>query len=253
MGGNGHCAARLLAARAALEGMPEPLTLFDIPYPGFEGRPAAGTFDGFLDSLAGYFHALTGEGHLVYGHGIGGLFALCLRARGELLSTPLLLQGPVLWGLERRMMPRLMRLAPLRAQLPLLFQNRAFQDRFVRRYFLRPLSETMHRDFFAGYAQCAALSDFFRWLNPSLLRELEQGFKTHPDRLKNLLVWIGEKDRVVGMNEVLWARAALGAWIPVGAISDWGHYPMLDDPKDWIRTLEKVGTTMVEGSTYENR
>ena len=50
LGGNGHCAARLASARAALvrEGVP----LSEARYPGFEGRPRAGDLDTFLQAVS---------------------------------------------------------------------------------------------------------------------------------------------------------------------------------------------------------
>src|SRR5947208_3053823 len=80
---------------------------------------------------------------LLYATGIGGLLALCLRARGRFLQTPLLLQAPILWGLKYRTMPRLMRFGPLRMLLHWVFGLRSFQRRFVRKYFERPLSPAM--------------------------------------------------------------------------------------------------------------
>jgi hypothetical protein len=49
LGGNGHGAARLDAARRFL---PPDLDLVDTPYPGFEGRPRAASFEAFLDAVA---------------------------------------------------------------------------------------------------------------------------------------------------------------------------------------------------------
>src|SRR3954468_12679415 len=40
-GGNGHAAVRLSKAREALARRPGGPELFDVPYPGFEGRPDA--------------------------------------------------------------------------------------------------------------------------------------------------------------------------------------------------------------------
>ena len=57
LGGNGHCAARLAPARQALArltaaGAVAPFDLFDVPYPGFEGRPRAPDLDTFLACLS---------------------------------------------------------------------------------------------------------------------------------------------------------------------------------------------------------
>lgn len=234
LGGNGHCAARLEPARRSL---PPEIALIDIPYPGFEGRPRAGGFEDFLDAAG--MHLRQTAPDLVYGTGIGGLLALCLRARGELSEVPLLLQAPVLWGIERRWMPRVMRLGPAQRVLLRLFATAAFQRRFVRTYFTHPPPEQTVRAFFDGYARCAAAPDLFTWLTPALLRSLERDLATRPAALDQVRVWWGERDRVVSLQELEWTREALGIgdrW-PVRAISEWGHYPMIDDPEGWSGEL----------------
>ena len=62
---------------------------------------------GFLDEIEAWLDRHVEGGDLLYGTGIGGLVALSLRARGSITHTPILLQGPVLWGLRERWFPRL--------------------------------------------------------------------------------------------------------------------------------------------------
>jgi pimeloyl-ACP methyl ester carboxylesterase len=246
LGGNGHCAARLVPARGALARLaaPEaeaPFELFDVSYPGFEGRPRTPDLGAFLESLAGTVRGAAGAGPAVlYGTGIGGLFALCLRAEGVALDAPVLLQAPVLWGLERRLMPRLMRLRLFRALLPRVFAAPWFQRRFARRQFERPLTAEMRDDFFAGYARCPALEDFFAWLTPALLRRLEERFADRPEALRRIGVWWGDRDRVVGLRELAWTERALGVRWPLRTFPGWGHYPMIDEPDEWVRNLADV-------------
>jgi hypothetical protein len=228
LGGNGHCAARLDAARRLA-----PFALHDVPYPGFEGRPRAASLDAFLDAVA----ASVTPGALLYATGIGGLFAVCLRARGLFLDAPLLLQGPVLWGLERRLMPRLMRLGLARVLLRRLFASSPFQGWFVRRYFESPPPGPLRRAFFDGYHSCTAAADFFDWLIPDLLRRLEVELKARPGSLERITVWWGGRDRVVTLRELELTENALGVRWPVRTFPHWGHYPMIDDPDGWVREL----------------
>jgi pimeloyl-ACP methyl ester carboxylesterase len=234
LGGNGHSAARLTAARRYL---PAEIALDDVPNPGFEDRPRAASFEDFLTRIADHLRASAPS--LVYATGIGGLFALCLRARGELAGIPLLLQGPVLWGLERRFMPRMMRFRPAQAALLRVFATKAFQRRFVRKYFTHPPDPATATAFFDGYARCTAAPDFFAWLNPALLRSLERDFAARPEALERIQIWCGGRDRVVSLQELEWTKAALGIgdrW-PVRIFPDWGHYPMIDEPEAWARAL----------------
>ena len=234
LGGNGHCAARLAAARRHL---PAAAVLLDTPYPGFEGRPRAGDFEEFLAAVGSHLRDAAPD--RVYATGIGGLLALSLRARGDLASVPLLFQAPILWGLERRLMPRVMRLGLARRALLRLFATALFQRRFVATCFTHPPSPEMARAFFDGYARCAAAPDLFAWLSPALLRSLERDLAARPAALDGIEVWWGGKDRVVSLQELAWTREALalGERWPVRVFPEWGHYPMIDDPRGWAEEV----------------
>ena len=185
---------------------------------------------------------------MVYAMGIGGLLALCLRARGELSTTPILLQASILWGLERRWMPKLMRLRPSRAALLRVFATRPFQRRFLRKYFVRPPDLATAAAFFDGYARCAAAPDFFVWFSPALLRSLERDLAARPAALERIRVWWGGRDRVVTLRELEWTKQALGLadqW-PLQIFSGWGHYPMIDEPASWASALSDAVATAEE-------
>jgi len=231
LGGNGHCAARLADARTIAGRLG--LVLEDAPYPGFEGRPRARTFEAFLDALDAWLQPAA----LVYATGIGGLLALCLRARGRLRETPLLFQAPVLWGLERRLMPRVMRLPAARFFVRPLFASRAFQGRFVRRHFTRALSAHERQAFFDGYAACTALPDLFAWLKPALLRRLESRLARDAHAKADIRIWWGGCDSVVTPEEAWWTERALGVVWPLRIFREWGHYPMIDSPLVWTETV----------------
>jgi pimeloyl-ACP methyl ester carboxylesterase len=238
-GGNGHSAARLARAREELALQRARFDLVELLYPGFERRPRADSLESFLDALS---EAIREARHspdrfLLYGTGIGGLLLVCLRARGDHLDAPLLLQAPVLWGLERRRLPSLLRLAFARAALHALFANRLFQAWFERRYFMAPLSPECRTAFFEGYAQCGALPDLFHWLGPALLRRLEASLAARPEALERVSVWWGGRDRVVSIEELRLTERALGVRWPVTTFPAWGHYPMIDAPDEWVRTL----------------
>jgi pimeloyl-ACP methyl ester carboxylesterase len=234
LGGNGHCSARLALARPALT--VAEMDLLDVAYPGFEGRPRAKDLEAFLDAVSPQARAAEGKGSLVYATGIGGLIALCLRARGE-LDAPLLLQAPVLWGLDRRIMPRLMRLRVARAAVGRLFATAPFQRRFVRRHFMETPSPEVQAAFFEGYARCGAFPDLFAWFTPGLLRQLETRVAARPGAMRSVSIWWGGRDRVVTSEELGWTEAALGTAWPLRVFPAWGHYPMIDDPEGWARAL----------------
>jgi pimeloyl-ACP methyl ester carboxylesterase len=217
------------------------VSLAEVRYPGFEGRPRAKDLDTFLKAVSDQMAiSAAGKGpDPVYATGIGALIALALRARDELLEVPLLLQAPVLWGLEHRWMPRLMRLRPARASVGRVFASKWFQRRFVRRHFTKPPSLEMQAAFFDGYARCAALPDLFAWFTPAVLRQLVEQLESRPAARRNVTVWWGGRDRVVTPREMRWTEEALGTRWPIRVFPDWGHYPMIDEPEAWARALSE--------------
>lgn len=233
-GGNGHAAGRLLQARAHL-GETGP-GLLEAPYPGFEGRPRAADLEAFLDAIA---PTVAAPGvRLVYATGIGGLLALCLRARGVGLDRPLLIQGAVLWGLETRRFPKIMRAVPgSAALLRKAFGLAVLQRRFARKHFRAAHDPQTLASFFDGYASCTAFAQFFGWLTPALLRELEATFARAPELLEGISVWDCGHEGVVGEDEVTRTERALGVTWPRRAFPEWGHYPMIDEPEAWAREL----------------
>src|SRR5262249_32274822 len=108
-----------------------------------------------------------------------------------------------------------------------------FQAWFVRRHFERPLAAAERAAFFDGYARCAALEDLFAWLGPQFLRRLEAAFAADRAALEDVVVWWGERDRLVGLDELRATEAPRGVRWPLQRFPTWGHYPMLDAPEVW--------------------
>lgn len=233
LGGNGHCAARLQPARDALAAAGGTFELRDVACPGFEGRGRAGGLDVMLDTIRAQIG--RADGALVYATGIGALLALGVRAQAS--TPPLLLQGPVLWGLERRLMPRLLRRAPLRAAAAHLFRLRAFQRRFWRRHVGLAWDDPVRAPFFDGYARCPAFADLFDWIGPPWLRELQAALRARPGALDDVCVWWGGRDTVVTPQELSATERALAVRWPLRVFPEWGHYPMLAQPRGWVAAL----------------
>jgi hypothetical protein len=239
LGGNGHATARLEAARAALAARPDAPELTDVAYPGFEGRPRAGSLERFLDGVAAGCRSAAGGRTVaaVYATGIGALIALGLRARGA-LEWPLIFQGPVLWGLEHRIFPRVMGWRLARHVLRQALALPQVQNRLERTLFQRPLEPALRARLFEGYARCAGFGDLFAWSTPAALRGLERQLASRPGAVERITVWLGGRDRVVGRREVDWTEAALGVRWPLVVFPEWGHYPMIDVPEEWAQALD---------------
>ena len=227
--GNGFAPVRVEPARSALAAAGEPFDLVAVAY------PPAGSFDALLDRLA---EELAAAGPaVIHATGIGGLVALALRARGQLLSTPLVLQGAVLWGLERRRFPRLMRLPGMTGLLVRLLRLGWTRRRFAAKHFeSEPAPEFLAR-FFDGYDDADEFSRWFRWLDADLLRRLERSFAGRPEALDGIELWWGRRDSVVGLEELRITERALGRTFPVRCFDAWGHYPMIDAPAEWVREV----------------
>ena len=237
-GGNGHASARLDRARVALAARCPGIELVDLAYPGFEGRPRAGSLDEFLDALAAQVRGLPGPPVGAFASGIGALIALGLRTRGELAGLPLVFEGPVLWGLEGRAFPRVMRAFPPARGLPRSALGLGvFQRRFAREHFESEPDPATLAGFFEGYRRCSAFGDFFDWFGPEYLRALERDFALNPEGLERITVWVGGRDRVVGLAEVRATERALQVHLPVVEFAGWGHYPMIDVPEEWADAL----------------
>jgi hypothetical protein len=217
----------------------EPFDLVELPY------PKAPSYDALLSRLEETWACWEAEHpeSPVYATGIGGLVALSLRARGALASNPLVIQGAVLWGLERRWFPRLMRLPGMPRLLVRAFRNECVRARFSRRHFLTQRDPEWSRRFFAGYGDAEAFACWVRWLTPALLRRLERELAARPGALDSLEAWWGAADSVVGVEELRVTERALGVRIPLRTFASRGHYPMIDDPKGWVAEVSRVVET----------
>jgi pimeloyl-ACP methyl ester carboxylesterase len=245
-GGNGHCAARLNPARSALArkvgaGKCAPLEIEEVKYPGFEGRAPAATLEEFLAEAAKQAAQLVTPGSTLYATGAGGLFLLALRAR-DAAPGRIILQAPVLWGLEARRFPLWMRVPAAGAMVRAAMRLPPIRWWFSRKYFTGRVPGDVKRGFFRGYAKCPGFAKLFSWLEPAFLRDLEARFREKPSRLENIEVWWGSRDRVLTKAELVPTEAALGFKWPLREFPEWGHYPMIESPEEWISALGE-GTT----------
>lgn len=239
LGGNGHAPVRLEPARGVLRRLGDPFALLELDY------PAASSWENLLTGLGAAVEE-AGRAHPrapVYATGIGALVALALRARGLLLAHPLVLQGGVLWGLERRSFPRVMRLPGLPALLAAGLQTSLVRRRFAARHFLRAHPPAFLDAFFEGYRDATAFSGWFEWLRPGLLRTLERELSAAEGALDGIEAWWGGRDGVVGVEELHVTERALGVEIPLRVFPEWGHYPMIDDPEGWVAEVRRVVET----------
>ena len=77
----------------------------------------------------------------------------------------------------------------------------------------------------------------FGWFTPEWLRTLERAFASHPERLNDITIWLGERDQVVDISELEVTEHALNVRWPIVRFPNWGHYPTLDEPEEWAQAL----------------
>ena len=246
-GGNGHAPVRLDAARTLLAAVPDDrrLDIVDVIYPGFAGRAAARDFEGFLRGIEDAVHTVLDRRDDVFVHatGVGAMVVLAMRARDVLIGRRTVFLGPVLWGLERRRFPQLMRIPLVGRVAEGLLRLPPMQRRFERTHFRHPVTREFSEAFFAGYSQCRHFTDLFRWFTPSFLRQLEIDLASRDGALDDIELWWGAGDSVVGEREADVTDAALGVSWPRRTFPEWGHYPMIDDAPRWVEELQRALAT----------
>ncbi|MEK7466702.1 MAG: alpha/beta hydrolase [Planctomycetota bacterium] len=248
LGGNGHCTGRLNPARSALArmlgaGKCAPLEIREVEYPGFEGRAPAATLEDFLAEAGRQTAQLATPSTVLYGTGAGGLILLALRAR-DAAPGRIILQAPVLWGLEARRFPLWMRVPAAGAMVRAAMRTSPVRWWFSGKYFTGRVHGEVKREFFRGYARCRGFARLFSWLATPFLRDLEARFREKPSRLEDIEIWWGGKDRVLTTEELAPTEAALGVKWPLRDFPSWGHYPMIEAPEEWIAAVaaEVTGT-----------
>lgn len=229
--GNGGGAARFADVEPHVG---DALRWSSIDLPGF-GTPlppeSERTMAGYAKLLAQALEDLP-RPRVVLGHGIGGSFALELLRDDAALVDGVILHAPVGARLERRLFPRLMRPAFVRGALRRAIASPLLRPLWRRRLFTRPLERDVEARFFDGYRDCAAFGLMFDLITPAWWASLA------PRDVPSTLLW-GQKESILGVDQLDDYRALLPHAEP-HVVPHWDHFPMLDDPADYARTVETV-------------
>jgi hypothetical protein len=236
LGGYGHNHARIAAAARHLEVLG--VTLVDIPYLGFEGRPCPPDLETFVLGAAAAVE--QAEVSALYATGLGGIVALFLRRHGA-GRKPILMQAPELLGQARSLQLRLARHPRVQALVPRLLGSEWFERVAAQRYFERRLGDAERRDFFKGFAECEAMFALMRWITPDAVHDLKRFFRLERDLLqKDIAVWWGGRDVIVSEFELYEGEddSTRVHW-PVELFDRWNHYPMIDAPQVWAAEVHR--------------
>ena len=211
--------------------------------PGFDGRPMPTSADGwapFIEPLQKIVAPLSDEPWVVYGHGIGGSLLLEWAARGWQLQegeawkpAKVLLHGIIGASLEHRFFPKLMQPMLIRRTMQGLIAWPPLRPVWEKRLVLDPerIPESIRRQFFLDYAQCAAFPVFFDLITPAWYRRVQAQLR----KAAFVFIW-GSKERVVASKYLeLWKNGFPNATFEI--VDQWDHFPMLEDPAGFYEKL----------------
>lgn len=214
------------------------VSLDGITLPGFQGTPLpAGTvtMETFSDAVAEV--ALTTAGRIVLlGHGIGGAITLDLAARHPQLVDGLILHSPVAVDLDTRLFPKLMKRRFVRTAAKRVISSKPV--RLLASRFLFPNAPQDYSDrFLREYGRAEGFEVMFDILDAEWFDGLPA--VTVP----TVILW-GERDRVLDVRQAETLERA----IPHATRQiehGWGHYPMIENPDDYARSVAGIARSIV--------
>ncbi|MBY0374429.1 MAG: alpha/beta hydrolase [Bryobacteraceae bacterium] len=214
--------------------------LFHAPtLPGFAGRPRDPSFT----TLAHYARHLLTEldplprPRVLLGHGIGGSLALEFLQHHAPALDAVILHAPVGAHLDRRLFPKLMSLPGARRLGQSLFASPLTRPLFRRLLFSRPVPADFLDRFFDEYDQCTAFGQMFDLITARWFASLA------PVSLPAFLVW-GERERVLSADQL----PAFLRLLPLAEsrlVSDWDHFPMIEQPEEYAREISSLARHLV--------
>ena len=220
-----------------------------IDLPGFNGAPddpSLRSVAAYADRLADLIDDVVAQAPdpasagrpVVLGHGIGGSIALDLASRRPDTIGGLLLHAPVGADLDRRLFPRIMSTAPVRATVRRLIAARPLRPLWRRAFFPTGAPAANLDTFFEGYRTCEAFGRMFEIIDVDWFDGL-----TPVTDLPAVLLW-GEHDRVLrsGQADAITAKAPDATTV---IQPGWDHFPMLEQPEEYARVVAELATTLV--------
>lgn len=239
--GNGGGGERFMLIGPVLEQLDDAIALHAPTLPGFGGRPlgAITDLDGLADALATEVRSVDGP-RILLGHGIGGSVALHLLARDPAIADGLILHAPVGTRLDTRWFPRLMRPSWIRRLVPRVIATPLARP-VLRRLALRQVDPHVADRVLAAYGRAEAFGRMFEWLTADWFGRLP----VQAD-LPAIVLW-GQRDGVLDADQ----RGDYHRLLPRSrevTVPDWGHFPMLDRPEAYARTIAALTRELIDRS-----
>lgn len=238
LAGNGGNAARWSRLPQPLEGSGhDSIVLRSISLPGFDGKPMAHprpTVHEFAEWLRAEIE-LVDHPRVFFGTGIGGSIGL-QAAQQAGLADAYIFHSPVGPNLDTRLLPKLMKPAPLRKLVKHAIGGPP--GRLLLRQRWKETVPASDIDAFAqGYLDCDAFEIMWDILTADWFNSLE------PIAEPSVLMWGGE-DAVLGSKLAHGFEDVLPS-AEVVIKQDWGHYPMLEDPKSFASSIAAVSRKLL--------
>lgn len=237
--GNGGGAFRF----SLVPDLPAPATLSALTLPGFQGRALPpGPID--LSTFTDAVHAAIDDVRLerpddavvLLGHGIGGSVALDVVANDHTAADGLVLLSPVGVKLDERWFPKVMSKPAVRKAAKAIISSPVMQATAGRLLF-KGAPRPFAKRFLAEYANADAFEVMFDLLTAEWFDRLPEA------KVPTAIVW-GAKDRVLDVSHVEAYEAVIPDTRRV-VRSEWGHYPMIEQPDDFATTIADVANELV--------
>lgn len=240
LAGNGGNAARWARLPIPLDdrsAKAEGVMLRPIELPGFDCRPLPATAP-TIDDFAGWAADQLGAAdrpRVFFGTGIGGSIGLQVAQR-QGVADAYIFHSPVGPNLDTRLLPRLMKPAPLRRAVKHAIGGTP--GRLVlRRKYRDTLPPHIVDDFAQGYLDCDAFEVMWDILTADWFDSLGPVSEPHA------LMW-GGRDGVLGADLAPdFAHVLPHAEVIIE--ESWGHYPMLENPTSFAEQLASLARRLV--------
>jgi pimeloyl-ACP methyl ester carboxylesterase len=168
---------------------------------------------------------------VVLGHGIGGSIALELATQRPDVMRALILHAPVGAKLDRRLIPRVMRLPGASRAVQHTIGARMTRP-ILRRVLDGDVPRAASDRFLDDYAASAAFGQMFHIITAEWFAALK------PHDVPTVLLW-GRRDRTVTVDQLDEFRP-LCRTLSTRVVDHWGHFPMVDHPDEYAAEIASL-------------
>ncbi|MFQ3581986.1 MAG: alpha/beta hydrolase [Chloracidobacterium sp.] len=216
-----------------------PVAFEALTLPGFGGTPRdpdCRTLADYADRIEQFLTRIDAP-RILLGHGIGGSLALEYLQRFAPSVTGVILHAPVGARLDTRWFPRVMGFPATRELGKRMLASPVLRPLWRRMLFSQPVPDDVANRFFAEYGACEAFGQMFELITAEWFAALE------PITIPAILLW-GARERVLTLDQAADFRAKLPA-ATIEIVSDWDHFPMLEQPEAYARKLMALSARLL--------